>query len=206
MKTAVIFDMDGVLIDSETFYFQRRMDFFKEKNLTPGSSDLLDYVGKTEQGIWEYLVPGDERLRADLRKEYVEYRKSHPIDFIKALRPAVKPLLEELKKQDVPLALASSSPRHEIERMLEDCQLADYFSYVISGEELHESKPNPEIYLLAMQHVPSDRYIAVEDSVLGIQAAKAAEIYTIALKQAFPIDQSAADLIISDLSEVASVI
>lgn len=53
MNLGMIFDMDGVLIDSENFYFDRRMQFFKEKNILPGSTNKLDFVGLTENGIWE---------------------------------------------------------------------------------------------------------------------------------------------------------
>ncbi len=56
MNLGMIFDMDGVLIDSENFYFDRRMQFFKEKNILPGSTNKLDFVGLTENGIWEVLV------------------------------------------------------------------------------------------------------------------------------------------------------
>lgn len=71
----VIFDMDGVLIDSETFYFERRMNFFQELEIDPGSNQIDDYVGKTEAAIWETLVPEDKSLREELYPKYVDYRK-----------------------------------------------------------------------------------------------------------------------------------
>lgn len=61
----------------------------------------------------------------------------------------------------------------------------DYFSYTISGEEVKESKPNPEIYLVSQEVLKCDDYLAIEDSPLGIAAAKAAGIYTVALQQDF---------------------
>lgn len=205
MTIGVIFDMDGVLVESEEFYFQRRMDFFKEKGLTPGSQSLLDFVGKTDQGIWEMLVPQDAVLRQRLKQEYLEYRETHPIDYPKALRSGTKEVLQQLVDQQIPIGLASSSARFEIQRMLAANQLAWAFSYVISGEDLAESKPHPEIYQKAMTALACERYVAVEDSPLGIQSATAAGAYTVALAQSFPLDQSGADIIISDIRELCQL-
>ena len=205
MTIGVIFDMDGVLVETEEFYFQRRMNFFKERGLTPGSHDLLDFVGKTDQGIWEMLVPEDEGLRHELKRAYLDYRETHPIDYIQALRPGTREVLAQLAHKQIPVGLASSSARFEIQRMLRDNQLADSFAYVISGEELAESKPHPEIYQKAMAALGCDTYVAVEDSPLGIKSAVAAGAYTVALAQSFPLDQSEADVVIADLSQLISL-
>lgn len=202
MNIGIIFDMDGVLVESEQFYFKRRLAFLDKKKVKPGSAKLTDHVGKTDLGIWQTLVPQDEQLRHDLRQEYLVYRETKPIDYQAALRPGVPQLLKILKQKDFKIGLASSSARKEIDRMLEENQLADYFDYVISGEDLAESKPNPEIYLLSKQALACEEYIAVEDSTLGIKASKAAEIFTVALVQDFPVDQEEADYVIQDLQEL----
>lgn len=201
MKKAVIFDMDGVLIDSETFYFKRRMDFFRQNGIKPGSDQLADYVGNSEEQTWQLLVP-DQSKREHIYQEYLTYRDHHSIDFTKAMRRSVPLLLSSLKDEGILLGLASSSPRKEIDRMLSDCQLADYFSYVISGEELKESKPNPEIYLISREALGCEDCLAVEDSTLGIASAKAAGIYTVALQQDFPMEQREADIVITELTEL----
>lgn len=202
MTTGVIFDMDGVLVESEQFYYRRRLTFFKEKSLTPGSDRLTDHVGKTDQGIWEMLIPEDPILRTQLHQEYRNYRENHPINYPEALRSEVREILETLKQKNIPIGLASSSARKEIEAMLTATGLKDYFDFVISGEELAESKPHPQIYLIAAANLGCDHYIAVEDSPLGIQAAKAANLYTAALAQEYPLDQSEADIVINDLREL----
>lgn len=205
MKIGVIFDMDGVLVETEEFYFERRMNFFKERGLTPGSTDLLDYVGKTDQNIWRMLVPDDEAQRETLRAAYLSYRESHPIDYRKALRPGTCAVLAQLQAASIPIGLASSSARSEIQRMLRSNDLEAAFDYVISGEELAESKPNPEIYLKAIKALGCDQSIAVEDSPLGIKAGKASGAYTVALAQRFPLDQREADVIIDNLEELLTV-
>ena len=205
MQKGIIFDMDGVLIDSEVYYFKRRMNFFAEVQLSPGSRAINDYVGKTEAEIWQTLVPENPSLRAELKTTYRAYQKQHPIDFEQALRKEVKPVLKKLSAAGIPMSLASSSPLLMIDEMLTACQLQSYFCYVISGEELTQSKPHPEIYQLAQSHLDCEQIAAVEDSPIGIQSAKAAGIYTIALKQPFDVDQSQADQMIDSLEELLSL-
>lgn len=205
MQKGIIFDMDGVLIDSEVYYFKRRMNFFAEVQLSPGSRAINDYVGKTEAEIWQTLVPENPSLRAELKTTYRAYQKQHPIDFEQALRKEVKPVLKKFSAAGIRMALASSSPRQMIDEMLTVCQLQSYFCYVISGEELTQSKPHPEIYQLAQSHLDCEQIAAVEDSPIGIQSAKAAGIYTIALKQPFAVDQSQADQMIDSLEELLSL-
>lgn len=206
MTTGIIFDMDGVLIDSEEFYFKRRMDFFQKIKIAPGSINMEEYVGKTEKGIWETLVPNDQALRSKLYLLYKKYQKDYPINFQQVLRKEAEPLLRELKKERVKIGLASSSPLREIENMLSQCNLEKYFDCVSSGESLRKSKPHPEIYLKQKQALACSYFFAIEDSVVGIKAAKAAEIYTIALKQSFYIDQSEADEQISELNEIPQIL
>lgn len=202
LKIGVIFDMDGVLVDSESFYLQRRLNFLQKKGLKPGSSNLLDYVGKTDQGIWEVLVPDDEALRSKLHKEYLPYREEHPIDYIEALNDDVNKILTILKEKNIPIGLASSAAIFEIEKMMRATNLSNYFDYVISGESFKESKPNPEIYLKAMAELGCETYIAVEDSPIGIKAAKASGAYTVALAQRYPLNQQEADIVIENLIQL----
>lgn len=205
MTLGVVFDMDGVLIDSESFYFERRMNFFKEKNLSPGSKNKLDFVGLTEEDIWQVLVPSNEN-RIVLKKEYQEYRRTHPIDFTKVLKNDAKIVLAYLKRKNIKIALASSSPKSEIEEMLAQNKLHSFFDFVISGEALSASKPHPEIYQLSQKALNCDCCIVVEDSPVGIASAKAARLYTLALKQDFPINQSQADIIIDKLNDIMKIV
>lgn len=151
------------------------------------------------------LIPEDEITRDRLHREYLHYKQRHGIDFSKAIRESVPSVLEQLRVENIAIGLASSSPRKEIDQMLSDCKLKRYFSYTISGEELKESKPNPEIYLISRDALACDDCLAVEDLTLGIASAKAAGIYTVALKQGFFMDQSKADIIINELTELVTL-
>uniref|UniRef100_UPI00403F6EAE HAD family hydrolase n=1 Tax=Candidatus Enterococcus willemsii TaxID=1857215 RepID=UPI00403F6EAE len=200
----VIFDMDGVLIDSEEYFFKRRMAFFDKQGLEPGSRKLTDYIGLTEAGIWQTLVP-EKKQRQHLKEAYQQYRQKHPIDFPKALRSDVKLVLSELKKREKKIALASSSARQQIETMLATCELTPYFDFIISGDEVTKSKPHPEIYQVSAKQF-GGQSLAVEDSTVGIRSAKAAGLYTVALTQQFTVDQSAADRQISRLTDLLTIV
>jgi HAD superfamily hydrolase (TIGR01509 family) len=201
MSKTFIFDMDGVLIESEEFYFERRMRFFREHDLTPGTSDINDYLGASNEQVWKNLVP-DESKRSEIKKVYDVFLESNIIDYPKCLKNDVNKVLFALKNKGYKVILASAGERNEIERMLTECSLNQYFDLVLSGEEVEHNKPAPDIYLQAVkqsQSLKSD-CIVIEDSTTGITAAKTAGLETWAVKTA--TDQSQADLILNDLSEI----
>lgn len=204
MYEGVIFDMDGVLINSEDYYFKRRMAFFESMHQKPGSNKIEDYIGKTEQQIWQLLTP-DNKQKQLLYPRYQAYRKAHPIDFIQVLNEDVLTTISELKALGKKVAIASSSPKAEIDQMIQQTGIHQYLDLYISGEELKESKPHPEIYQIASKKL-AVKCLAVEDSTVGIKAAVAAGIYTLALEQSYPVDQTEADVVIHSLSEVLDYI
>lgn len=204
MFDSIIFDMDGVLIDSEFFYFQRRMAFCQEYQIQPKSTDFLDYVGLAGKDSWKLILPDNDQA-AEVRKIYEAYRDAHPIHFAEVLRPEVLEVMKELKNQQKKLAIASSSGMKQITEMVESCGLTQYFDFLISGIDLKQSKPHPEIYQKSMAAI-GGRAMAVEDSPVGIQAAKAAGLYTVALEQSFPVDQTQADQKITNLLELLNIL
>ncbi|MCC5466910.1 HAD family hydrolase [Pelosinus baikalensis] len=209
MKQAVIFDMDGVLVDTENFYFKRRMKFFDELKIEPASRKIQDFVGLTNEMIWERLIPNDEKKRKILREKYVDYSKEHEVCFSEVLNTSVKEVFRKLKDKNIKIAIASSSEKKDILRMIKECELNNYIDFVISGEECAESKPNPEIYIKAVKALDllETEALAVEDSVLGIRAAKLAGLTVGALVQKdYYIDQSEADYKMNDLIQLIAQI
>lgn len=206
MYTSFIFDMDGVLIESEEFYFKRRLDYVLASGATPTSSRLIDYIGLTDDQIWERLVSNPNQ-RKFVRASYHTYYQKHPTDFRQLIRPEVAPLFHALKESSKKIGIASSSRKGVIEKMLNDCNLTQFVDYYISGEEVPISKPNPDIYLQAHNYLGKElSTVAIEDSPVGIQAAKAAGLHTVALKQSFELDQRQADSQIDNLQDLLQLV
>ena len=201
MKKAFIFDMDGVLMRSEEFYFERRMRFFTENNLTPGSSDIDDYIGVSNEKVWENLV-SEPSERERIRTKYQPFLEKNKINYQEYLDKQVPKVLATLQKQGKMLALASAGEEKEINRMLRECDLAQYFNVVISGEKVKKNKPAPDVYLETIKalHVSKDDCVVVEDSPTGILAAKRAGLEVWAVPA--PVDQNLADVVLEDFGSI----
>lgn len=205
MKKAVIFDMDGVLVYTENFYFKRRMNFFDELEIEQPTRKIQDFIGSSSDMVWEMLVPSDDKKRELLKEKYLKYSKEHEVNFKEVLNPSTKEVFSKLRDINIKIAIASSSGKRDILRMIKECELVNYIDFVISGEECKKSKPDPEIYIETLKalDLSSTDVLVVEDSTLGIRAAKSAGLTVGALVQKdYYIDQSEADFQINDLIEV----
>lgn len=204
MVQGVIFDMDGVLVDSEHFYQQRRETFLRRMDFPIPKE--MNYIGSNEKAIWEKLVPDDALLRQEMMLGYRAYRKLHPVDYKKLVDPAVEPLFVELKRRGLRIGIASSSARSGILQMTKAAGITDLIDYIISGEECKEHKPNPEIYLRAMEGLglSPQQTLAVEDSPTGITSANRAGLRVLALRPRHgeKMNQSEADVVLDRLEQV----
>lgn len=202
---AVIFDMDGVLIDSEALHLYDFRVFLQKHNQNLTNKELSEFVGldaKTFIGhlqeIWKpvSLLPSIEEI-----KEGCKY----PSDsFQDMLVPHVRFILSHLKKNNIKIAIASSSPYNIIYKMLSINDIDSYFDVIVSGNDVQAKKPSPDIYFETLKRLelPSNDCIVIEDSLVGIQAAINAGLYVIAVKEnRFLVDQSQADCIVNDLIE-----
>ncbi|MDO4345065.1 MAG: HAD family phosphatase [Eubacteriales bacterium] len=210
-KKAVIFDMDGVLIDSEPVYLQIFKQFLEENGCRVREDIMRAIAGASAKQTWAYMAQmwkepiEPEELHREFRRQYAAFQ----IPYREVMFDGVKELLKLLKDSGVVIALASSSSERAIKRMLSETGTEPYFSVVVSGELFKESKPNPEIYLytLAQLKLPAADCLVVEDSTYGIQAAKAAGITVAAVKDdRFSYDQSGADYIIERTADLAQVL
>ena len=204
MIRGVIFDMDGVLVDTESFYHAQRLEFLRRMDYTPG--DTIHRVGSNEPKIWAALVPESEQLRQELLMGYHGFRRLHPTPYASLLNPGALELLAELKRRGIKTGIASSSVWESVDRMLETTGASDYIDHAVSGEDCSAYKPDPEVYQKALTALglEPEEAIAVEDSPTGIAAAKNAGLRVYALRQrsGLPIDQSAAAAVIGQLSDV----
>ncbi|ALS01693.1 HAD family hydrolase [Enterococcus silesiacus] len=203
----IIFDMDGVLVDSEEFYYQRRKAFLKEYDLSIEQIPIPLFVGADMRSLWELILEVNDTTHdeAFLNEKYLQYKIEHPIDYSELIDPDAKRVLQFLKRKGVKIGLASSSTMDMIQEVLKAGQLASYFDIVISGTQFKKSKPAPEIYTYTVQELGLEpkQCLAIEDSEKGIRSAHDAGITVWALKDTrFGMDQQLADVQLDTLSDV----
>lgn len=204
----IVFDMDGVLVDTEEFYYKRRKKFIEEYELSIEGLPLSAFVGADMRSIWPLVLSmneGHPYSESFMIEKYAEYKKEQPIDYAELLDADAKRTLQFLKRNNFKIGLASSSELKAIEEMLETTQLKQYFDSVVSGEQFEKSKPAPEIYQLTVKELglSPQECIAIEDSEKGIQSAHDAGLTVWAIKDTrFGINQNMADAYLDKLSEM----
>jgi HAD superfamily hydrolase (TIGR01509 family) len=204
---AVIFDMDGVLVDTERFFHQIRLDYFEGLGIDTSSLPKSFFVGGRMRDLWHELLGSSYRNEevSGLLSNYKAFKESTNYSYKKLLFPDVVELLELLQAAGYKIGMASSSDHSQIERCLSEANLGRYFDVTCSGEDFIETKPNPEIYLTAMKKlgVTASETLIIEDSSMGISAGKAAGASVWAIRDDFfGLDQSQADLLVKNLHEV----
>ena len=210
MKQCVIFDMDGVIIDSEPIHQACERKIFKLLGINVSDEDHNALVGATDETMWTrlgnlYDLPIKVSEAIQLKKSlYLEYLKQET--YIKPI-PYIPELIADLYKNNFSLALASSSPHEQIDYILTGFDLKRYFQAVISGEEVRAGKPHPEIFLRAAELVGVDPSLCavIEDSYNGVTAAKSANMICIGFvnPNSGNQDLSKADKIVSSFREVS---
>lgn len=209
MITTVIFDMDGVLVNSEPLHHEVFLVQFEQLNIEVTNELFATFTGNSNKMIYQkikdrfQLDHEIEDLIADKNKLFIEaFDKKEDLH----LMSGVKDLILDLYNNGMQLVVASSSEMEIINKVFERFDLDKYFTYKVSGNDFPESKPNPAIFLKAAElaQTPVENCIVIEDSTNGIKAAKAAGIYCIAYKSegVDTQDQSLADTIIYDYREL----
>lgn len=203
----IIFDFDGVLIDTEPLYRRTINEVLEEANAPLLTVERYkDLIGTSADGIWIVLKKEHELPRSGpyYQQLYGERLKEVLQEGL-VLRPEAKVLLAEVAERGLPRGLATSSPRNWADLKLRLLGLEDYFCTVVTAEDVGHSKPEPHIYLRAAAEVgvPTGKAVAIEDSPAGIAAAKAAGIYTFGLRTTATegVDIGDADEVIDSLSE-----
>lgn len=205
MIKAVLFDMDGVLVDTEWFYNCRRCAYLETKGYT--FDEIPDLSGTNDVYIWEFFEPNDAERRAELKREYfATYMKEHPVPYDELKNPDARPVMEELRRRGVLCAIASSGQREMIEELVGAADLRDVLDATVSGHEVSAFKPDPAVYLRTMEllGVEPRECLVVEDSPLGIEAGLRSGARVLALKprEGVTLDQSQAHRVIDTLWDV----
>jgi beta-phosphoglucomutase len=190
---AVIFDMDGVLIDSNPFHLQIWREFLIRQGVSFDPEKLPAQIfGQRDDKALRMF------LGADLSEQQVQdWSEELEANFREAFRPharalpGVNALIEECREAGLPMAVASSAMKKNVDFVVEALKLAPCFQSVVSGDEVKRPKPDPEIYLLAAEHLAASpsRTVAFEDSFVGIEAVVRAGMKCVAIASTFSEQQ-----------------
>ena len=197
MFNAAIFDMDGLLIDSERAIMRAWLTAAREHGAPLAEAQFLQVVGRAAPESDAILLSllGDHDLfrRVEARADLLLAQSSAKSGF--PLKPGAADLLARLRARRIPCAVASSSAAHEIRHRLARCGVLDFFAAIAGGDEVPRGKPDPAVYQLAARRIGASApdCLAFEDSDHGMAAAAAAGMRVVLvpdLKQ--PTPQSAA--------------
>jgi beta-phosphoglucomutase len=206
---AVIFDLDGVLVDSEPLHHCAANAVLAEDGHPPLSvAQYARYLGVTDEDMWR-----DLRARCDLGQPHEHYLRRFDSHVLAEYRqhataaPGAVDLLDWLTACGLPLAVASSSRVQWVETCLDAIGVRRYFDRIVAGDMVTRGKPDPEIFLVAAHQLRAQpaRCVVFEDSPAGVTAASRAGMYTIAVCTAYtpPGLAHGAHFTVNSLAEVS---
>ena len=208
---AVIFDMDGVLIDSEPAYLKMNMEMFSQLGIKMDDENYKALVGLPSVPMWKMLIEkyGLKNSVSDFihleKKRMLEILDS---DLITKPVDGINELISILKENRFRLSVASSSAKDNINFVLEKLGIKDSFEFIISGEEVKHGKPSPDIFLKVSDYLKilPDKCFVIEDSANGIKAANSAGMKSIGFANNGTNEQnlSEADIIINTFDKTGS--
>lgn len=202
---AVIFDMDGVIIDSEPLHQKVEEELLEDLGGTMTASDKEAFVGTTDYHMWSTM-----KERFDLSQSVEEMIASKKDRFLSQIHnvflvDGFKEVLSQLKEEGYLIALASSNNRRAVDQIVKQFDLAKDFELTMSGEDVTHGKPHPEIFLKTAEAigVAPANCLVIEDAKNGVEAAKAAGMKCIGLDNpnSGPQDLSEADIVLKDYQE-----
>jgi beta-phosphoglucomutase family hydrolase len=208
--SAVIFDMDGVMIDSNPFHLQKWMDLLDHHGISFDRKSLPKQLfGKRNDTALRHFFGRISKAQRRILSEELE------ATFRRAFKPHAKPLpglvklIRACARQGIPMAVASSAMVKNIEFIVDTLKLRPYFSCLVSGDHVSRPKPHPEIYLKAARKLrkPPRACLAFEDSFVGIEAAKRAGMVCVGIGSTFRLAElrreTRADLVVKGFKQLS---
>lgn len=204
----IIFDMDGVIVDSEYTYLESKTQILKDAGFEKPVSYQYQFMGTTYEYMWQTMkdelgLPKDiQYYIEEMNRIREEMNTKNGIIGIKNAQE----LIHSLNDKGYRMAVASSSPKKEIIRNVGELEITSCFEHLVSGEEVENSKPHPDVFLRAAELLGTtpDNCVVIEDTTNGVKAAKAAGMYCIGFRNPdYPeLDLSLADAIVTDLKDI----
>ncbi len=211
MVRAVLFDMDGILYDSEPYYFRAFDEILHSLGYRGPKERLYEAVGMNEVNTYLFysrLLEG--RIPPEvIRETSRRYFSEHPMNCTERMFPDVPEALEALDRAGILMACCSASPLSVVAASLEDMGIRKYFRFILSGNDDIRPKPLPDIYLKAAERLglSAEECIVYEDSTMGIASGKNAGMRVYARRDdRFRQDQSSADYSVTCAAEMAALV
>lgn len=208
MIKAVLFDLDGTLADTEYHAVMKKLKVL-ENNGVPYSDELFQKIcgRKLQITIREALPEYPEEKIQQILDEYYSMKRDDNYPQLKM--PQADETLKQLHESGYRMAVVSTNLREVIRKAVDDCGWHDYFDLVMGMQDVAITKPNPDVYLKAMErlNVNADETVIVEDSRVGLDAAIAAGATVICRKEnRYNVDQKGADFYVDELGEIPALI
>lgn len=209
MNRYIIFDMDGVVIDSEGWYLNLLRNFLSNNNFNIPDKVLMETIGLDMIHMFkriESYISGNDIEK--LIEKYLDYIKSSgEPDYLEIAFPNVKDCFYKLHDLNIDIVIASSSPRNVIKKVLEKLDLNRFVEFYIGREDVKNTKPDPEIYNAILKIKKGKPLFVVEDSEFGIKSAKMAGLKVVAFNsKIYNLNQKESDYIVTDHNQIICLI
>ena len=217
---AILFDFNGVIINDESIHEELINELILGENLRPEKSEYKELcLGRSDRACLKDLLSRRGRFVSDdylaklvEAKTKVYQQKLEQLETL-PIYPGIAAFLALIKAKELVIGLVSGALRKEIELVLQKAGIAEYFSVIVAGDDLEASKPEPDGYLLAVTrlnqsfsnlNLDSCQCLAIEDTPVGIEAAKNAGMQVVGIANTYPLHmlQRQADWIVDYLNEI----
>lgn len=209
MTKTVIFDMDGVIVDTEPVHSYAYFRHFAELNIDVSKEMFTTFMGNSTRNTFQKLknlFPIEYEVEDLIQRKRTLFNDAFDNKEDLYLIEGVEKLIQDLHSNGMQLILASSAAKVTIERVFSRFNLHQYFTHIVSGEDFPNSKPDPAIfeYAASLSVAPKENCIVIEDSTNGIKAAKGANLFCIGYNSVNSKlqDLSLADVIVNDFDEL----
>ena len=210
MVKAVIFDMDGLMFDTERVGKDAILQSGKDFGYTISLELHQKMLGRNAKDIETMLKKeyGEDFPYRDMWNHVFELMDQYYEQYGIPVKPGLEDLLKFLKEQNIKVAVASSSKSEVIKSHLQSTHLIQYYDFIVGGDQIHHGKPSPEIFLKAVEHfeIQPEEALVLEDSKSGILAAHAGNIPVICIPDLVEHDQDILDSTWHTLSSLDQVI